>query len=84
MQDARPCCVCPQEANALLAHGKHAEARLALLRYLEGNDWDVSLHLALVRACLGLGDCHHVEAVEHARSAPHSAAAMLPNLDVSS
>ena len=43
-----------------------------LLRYLEGNDRDVSLHLALVRACLRLGNGHHVEAVEHARCAPRS------------
>lgn len=61
-----------QEADALLAHGKHAEARLVLLRYLEGNDRDASLHLALVRACLGLGDCHLAEAVKHARCAQHS------------
>ena len=66
-----PCCVCPQEADALLADGKHAETRLLLLRYLEGNDRDVSLHLALVRACLGLGSCHLTEAVKHARCAQH-------------
>ena len=57
-----------QEAEALLAQGKHAEARLALLRFLESQDEDVRLHLVLVRACLALGCSHSTEAVEHARS----------------
>ena len=59
-----------QEADALLGAGRHAEARLALLRFLEGRGKDVALRLALVRACLALGPRHAAEAVQHARHAP--------------
>jgi hypothetical protein len=58
-----------QEAEELLGAGRHAEARLALLRFLEGSASDVGLRLRLVRACLGLGPSHAAEAIASARHA---------------